>query len=247
MTRPPRDQRIIFWDFDGTLYPLCPFDSEQILLRLHAGQLEGICRLPRKLITRGVVHADQRQWLGSNHMRKLYRQVYAWCLKGIPTPLLENAADAVAASISPRDRTALGRLHDAGWRMVVISCGTLDLCEGVLIKAGIRGCFESVHANPLKIRNGIITGSVSKMTTAEDKLRLAKMIAGGRPHGVVAVGDGYTDIPLMDWCQLSLMMDPNGCKKPSYAGKSYRFVASIHAAYKLLTDPVGRSMGCNRY
>jgi phosphoserine phosphatase len=236
---------MIIWDFDGTLYPLAPYDSEQTLLRMHLEHLDGPFRLPRKWLIHAVIHADRHQWFAGGNQRKLYRHLYGWCLKDVPITLLDRAAASIAASITQRDRHALHRMHDRGLCMLVISCGTLDLSERVLRKAGIRNCFESVHANPLRIKNGLVTGITPFLTTAEDKRRLGEQLAGGHAHGVVAVGDGYTDIPLLDWAETAVMIDLDGSKRLIYDGKPYHFAPSIAAVDKLLTNNVVRIMGEN--
>jgi len=234
---------MIIWDFDGTLYPLAPYDSEQTLMRMRLESLDGPFRLPRKWLINGVVYADRHQWFSGDNQRNLYRYLYGWCLKDTPIALLDSAAASIAATISHRDRRALHRMHDRGLCMLVISCGTLDLSERVLWKAGISNCFESVHANPLQFKNGLVTGITPCLITAEDKRRLAEQLAGGHAHDVVAVGDGYTDLPLLDWAETPVMIDPDGSKRRAYDGKFYHFAPSVAAVDKLLTGNAVRSMG----
>jgi phosphoserine phosphatase len=247
MTPVPPDPGMIIWDFDGTLYPLCPYDSEQTLMRLRLDQLKGPHWRPQKCMLRMLIDADRRQWFTGGRTRKLYQRFYGRCLKGTPVPLLDKTAASIAAAVSRQDRDALHRLCGDGWRMVVVSCGTLDLSERILHKARIRSCFEAVYANQLRYENGRVAGIDSYLITSEDKLRLARRLAGGQVRGVVAVGDGYTDIPLLDWAETPVMMDPEGSKRQKYAGKRYSFAPSIEAVYKLLTDCRRHSMGRTRY
>ena len=65
---------------------------------------------------------------------------------------------------------------------------------------------------------------------------MAKGLLDGNPRGVVAVGDGYTDIPLLDWVQWPVMMDPDQSNRRKYASKPYRFIPSISALPGLLTQ-----------
>jgi len=225
----------IIWDFDGTLYPLRPLDSEQALLKMRRAQLQkGFSRL-QSLWIEGLIYGDRHQWFTSRPSRNLYRMLYSWALKGTPATFLDRVAKDIAALISADDRKALHDLHDRRLRMLVISCGTQELCEKILERAGVKKCFEAISANPLKLEAGNIKGGVSCMVSAEDKLSLARKLTGNNPKGVVAVGDGYTDIPLLDWVQEPIMMDPDQSKQSTYAGKPYQFITAIGELPRLLT------------
>jgi phosphoserine phosphatase len=60
----------------------------------------------------------------------------------------------------------------------------------------------------------------------EDKLQI--MNARGIPpeHSVV-IGDGYTDLPLLDWARIPILIDRTREKKNKYAKKDYHFISSI--------------------
>jgi phosphoserine phosphatase len=227
----------IIWDFDGTLYPLLPYDSEQILMRLIRKQSNRGARRFQRIMGEWVSYGDMHQWFRGTHLRKLYNRLYGYSIKGTPVSLLANAIDHISALITPEDRNALHRLHRSGFRMLVISCGTLDLCEGVLQKAGVRDCFESVTANPFLLKNGTINGVNPRVVNAHDKLFTARKLVGKSPEGIAAVGDGYTDIPLLDWVQYPVMMDPDHSKQSKYATKPYCFTPSVVALSLLLTRP----------
>jgi phosphoserine phosphatase len=225
----------IIWDFDGTLYPLRPLDSEQALLKRRRAQLhKGFSRF-QSLWIEGLIYGDRHQWFTSRPSRKLYRMLYSWALKGTPATFLDQVAKDIAALISADDRKALHDLHARHFRMLVISCGTQELCEKILERAGVKKCFEAIRANPLKLKAGSIVGGVSCLVSAEDKLSLARKLTNDNPKGVVAVGDGYTDIPLLDWVQTPIMMDPDQSKQSTYAKKPYQFITAIDELPGLLT------------
>jgi len=43
----------------------------------------------------------------------------------------------------------------------------------------------------------------------------------------IAIGDGYTDIPVLDWAGISVMLDRTGKKKRQHGNMKYRFISSI--------------------
>ena len=110
------------------------------------------------------------------------------------------------------------------------------MCEKILEKAGLRDCFETIRANPLKLEAGSIVGGVPRLVSAEDKLSLAKELLGRDPNGVAAVGDGYTDIPILDWVQWPVMMDPDLSNRQKHASKPYHFIPSVDVLPVLLTQ-----------
>ena len=226
----------IIWDFDGTLYPLRPLDSEQALMRMRRKQLQKKAHRFRDIWIEGLIYGDRHQWFKNRPSRKLYRMLYNQALKGTPASFLDRVAEGMAGLVLAEDREALRNMHDSRLRMLVISCGTLELCEKVLEKADVRDCFETVRANPLILKADSIAGGMSQVVSAEDKLSTAKELLGGNPNGVVAVGDGYTDIPLLDWVQWPIMMDPDQSNRRKYASKPYRFISSISVLPGLLTQ-----------
>jgi phosphoserine phosphatase len=110
--------------------------------------------------------------------------------------------------------------------MLVLSCGTADLGERVLSAAGLRNCFEGIKGNRFEIRNGRIAGMRSCIPNPEAKVRylIQKKISAAT---AVAIGDGYTDIPLLDWAGIALMIDRTGEKQKRYAHKNYRFISAL--------------------
>ena len=117
--------------------------------------------------------------------------------------------------------------------MIVLSCGTANLAENTLQKAGLAGCFESVAGNRFESENGKISTMTLHIPNPEDKVRyLARRNID--PGRCMAVGDGYTDIPMLDWAKFPVLLDRTGRKQTKYAGKSYRFVRSLHEVLDIL-------------
>jgi phosphoserine phosphatase len=87
-------------------------------------------------------------------------------------------------------------------------------------------CFESIAANRFETENGRISGMTLQISNPEDKVRylVARRLD---PGTCVAVGDGYTDIPLLDWAGISVLVDRTGKKQLKYSDKKYRVVGSL--------------------
>jgi len=218
--------RIVFWDFDGTLVP---FDSEQYLLR--SLFLSGPSRCsPRAWAARLFIYGDRRGWHAG-----LLKTLYAWCLRGTPASALDEIGPALAAHIAPSDRVALRALASRGLRMVLLSCGTADLSRRTLHAAGLC-CFERIEANALRIRDGVITGIARRIVHPEAKVEIA---AGyGVPWQQVAVvGDGLTDVPLLDRADLAVLV-AQGARAQRFAGRGYQIVPALVDAIALVATDV---------
>jgi len=69
--------------------------------------------------------------------------------------------------------------------------------------------------------------------TPEDKLKVISA-QGVFPEQSVVVGDGYTDLPLLDRAGLPVMIDRTGEKKDQFANKGYSFIYSICEIMELI-------------
>ena len=213
--------KTIIWDFDGTLLPLAPYDSEQTLMLFKLD--ETVPRPPCivRVMARILICADRRQML-----RKTFKRFYIRLMKGTPTAVMDQIGRRLSDRISPRDRQTITRLKSENYRMMVLSCGTADLSERTLTYAGLGDCFETIVGNRFKISQGLINGMTLYVPDPVDKTAwLTKN--GVSADEAIAVGDGYTDIPLLDWAKISVMVDRTGKKSNKYAHKNYHFVQSL--------------------
>jgi phosphoserine phosphatase len=69
--------------------------------------------------------------------------------------------------------------------------------------------------------NGLIDGMTLHVPNPVDKVKWVKK-KDISPVGAIAVGDGYTGIPLLDWAEIPIMMDRTGRQRAKYANKNYR-------------------------
>ena len=218
----------IIWDFDGTLLPLAPYDSEQTLTLYKLD--ETVPRPPCivRAMARLLIGADRRQML-----RKTFKRFYIRLMKGTPTAVMDQIGRRLSDRIPPQDRQTIARLKSENYRMMVLSCGTADLSERTLTNAGLGDCFETIAGNRFKISQGLINGMTLHVPNPADKVAwLTKN--GVSADQTIAVGDGYTDIPLLDWAKISVLVDRTGKKQKTYAHKNYHFVQSLSEILNIL-------------
>ena len=211
----------IVWDFDGTLIPNDPCDSEQTLIEYKLYETGEKISLFTRSLAKLLIYADQKE-----HLRKLFKWFYIRLMTGSSTEIFDPVGLRLAAKISRADRQALRQLADQGHRMIVLSCGTVNLSEITLQKAGLDNCFEIYAGNRFESENGRISAMTLHIPDPENKVRFlaAQNID---PARCLAVGDGYTDIPMLDWAKIPVLIDRTGRKQGKYAGKDYHFVRSL--------------------
>ena len=211
----------IVWDFDGTLIPSDPYDSEQTLMMYKLYEAGEKIHVFTHALARLMIYADQKELL-----RQAFKQFYIWFMTGTCVDIFDPVGARLAAKIPAADRQALKDLADQGHRMVVLSCGTVNLSEVTLLKAGLSDSFDVLVGNRFESANGKIKAMTLHIPNPEDKvnfLRNQKI----DPDRCVAVGDGYTDIPMLDWAKISVLVDRSSRKRIKYAQKNYLFVRSL--------------------
>lgn len=211
----------IIWDFDGTILPLEPYDSEQALLMHLLDRPEEKMPFFNLLFTRFVVYADRKEWF-----RRAFKMHFERSLRGRKIEILDRFAEFIATTIPMEDRNTYHALKDNGHEMVVLSCGTADLSERILKAAGIGSCFNAIEANRFRIEGDEITGVEVCMPEPEDKVGWLED-RGIHPNETIVVGDGYTDLPLLEWTENPVMIDRFGNKRPRYGNRGFTFISSI--------------------
>lgn len=225
----------VIWDFDGTILPLAPFDSEQSLLLHRMSQRENPFGRFKKGYARAVIYADRRQWF-----RKTFKKNYIRFLRGTPSSALDAVCRQLADKISPADRRILRKLKGDGHEMMVISCGTADLSERILRFAGLVDCFALIEGNRFKVVEGQIDGMHLGLADPEDKLELVRRL-NLSPQQTIVVGDGYTDLPLLKWSAIPVMINRSGRKKKELASHNFYFIKSIPEIMDVIEQRQNRS------
>jgi phosphoserine phosphatase len=227
----PRSITII-WDFDGTILPLAPFDSEQSLLLHRMNQPQQPFGLLKKAYVKAIIYADRRE-----RLRKTFKLSYIRLLKGTPSRMLDDACRTLAENISEADRTVFWKLKAQGYDMLVLSCGTADLSERVLRFAGLSDCFNRIDGNYFQFEADRIAGMHLRMPDPEDKLKMIKKL-NLSPDRTVVVGDGYTDLPLLNWSSTPVMIDRDGKKKKRFTSHNFYFISSIPEIMDIIEENV---------
>lgn len=211
----------IIWDFDGTILSLAPFDSEQSLLQHRMNQPEKRFGLLKKAYVKAIIYADQHE-----RMRRVFKKSYIRLLKGTPARMLDDVCRDLAENISTADRRVFWKLKADGYDMIILSCGTADLSERILRFAGLFDCFSRIAGNRFQFDAARIVGMQLRLPNPEDKLTMAKKL-NLSPDQTMVVGDGYTDLPLLNWASIPVIVDRSGHKKKQFTSHNFYFISSI--------------------
>jgi phosphoserine phosphatase len=218
----------IVLDFDGTILPSTPWDSEQTLLlaRMESGR-PGF-PLARRLYCRLVAYGDRRGWLGSS-----FKSHYIRLLRGTERELVDEVAVRLADRISSETRRTFAELQERGHRLIIASCGTADLSERILGAAGVLHHFEALLGNRFVFARGKITGMQLSVPSPRAKLQIVRA-SGLSAESTVVVGDGPTDLPLLAWAGVPVVVAPNGARWPPRVRSSCSFITSISQIVDIL-------------
>jgi phosphoserine phosphatase len=217
----PMSTYAIIWDFDGTLVPNDPYDSEQSLMLAMMKEAESNISLPMRMMAHIFIYADRKEFLRSG-----FKRFFVRFMKGAHRIELDRIAKTQAEKMSAADREAVRVLREHARRMIVLSCGTADLCKRILKTAGLDDCFDTIEGNWFTFKNDRITGMTYNMKDPEDKMAYLQN-NGFSPENTIAIGDGYTDIPMLDWAGIPVLVDRTGQKQSRLVHKRYQFIASL--------------------
>jgi phosphoserine phosphatase len=109
---------------------------------------------------------------------------------------------------------------------MVLSCGTADLSERVLKIAGLLNCFSLIEGNRFQFDEDRINGMELRLPDPKGKLHMMQKL-NLSPVSTMVVGDGYTDLPLLDWSALPVLIDRSGKKKKYFSDRNFYFISSI--------------------
>lgn len=222
----------IVWDFDGTILPIDPFDSEQYLLTQRMTQPGQPFGWFKNRYSRAIIYADQHQ-----RLRRTFKMSYMRLLKGTPSSLLDDVSRHLAEKISLVDRNVLWELNEDGFDMMVLSCGTADLSERVLKFAGIYECFSLIEGNRFHFEADRIVGMDLRLPDPEEKLSMVQKL-NLSPERTMVIGDGYTDFPLLNWSALPVIIDRSGKNKNRLVANGFYFISAIPEITRIIEENI---------
>lgn len=222
----------ITFDFDGTLYPIIDFDSEQLLIHTLAQDADESYRGEALRFI-----ADDQA--GCFLLEDFHLRYAAMARRATPAHV-DAVARQLAGLLNADDRDALIALkRQSEAEFVILSCGTENLAEAFLAHLGIADLFGSIRAKRLEFSEGGKTTVRVDIHTPEAK-RVAVEELRARYRTIVAVGDGPTDIPMLEAADLGLLIDWGGTKTsdrfgvhttlPSLCGAIATYLDSIRTA-----------------
>jgi phosphoserine phosphatase len=222
----------LVWDFDGTILPLAPFDSEQSLLLHRMNQPQQPFGLLKKAYVKAIIYADRRE-----RFRKTFKLSYIRLLKGAPVAVLDEVCRDLAEKISKADRKVFRELKADGYDLLVLSCGTADLSERVLRFAGLIDCFSRIEGNRFQFEADRIAGMQLRLPNPKDKLNMIKKLNLSTKRTIV-IGDGYTDLPLLNWASIPVIIDRSGKKKKQFTSHNFYFISSVPEIMNIIEENV---------
>ena len=186
----------------------------------------------KKGYTKAIIYADQRE-----RLRKTFKRLYIQLLKGTTSSTLDEVCRSLAEKLSTPDRLTLKKLKNDGYNMIVLSCGTVDLSERILKFAGIEDCFGLIEGNRFQFDEDRIVGMHLRLPDPDDKLTMMNKL-NLSPQRTIVVGDGYTDLPLLNWSSIPVMIDRTGKKKKGFTSNNFHFITSIPEIMNIIQKTV---------
>jgi phosphoserine phosphatase len=195
-----KKEALIAFDFDGTLYPIDPFDSEQMLMfscTSHQGKLN------RKR-TKLAVEKDLKGGMDWASFTASYRLHTRLCTQ----ELISSVTKDLLKKVHPEQFKIffeLSRFAD----LAIISCGTENIVQAFLEDLGLFDLFIGIWGKQFEFSEGKVTDMKIHVQGPPDKARILQALAKDYKH-VIAIGDGPTDIPMLKTADLGLIVDWNG-------------------------------------
>ena len=216
----------IVWDFDGIIFPLVPYSSDHILIDYMFQK--DFFSFTEKMLMR-LAYSFEKKDMASLRFKKCLRTLV--CKK--PYAVLDYVLEIISAGIPDENVHLLSGLHDAGYKMHIISTGTENIIKNALVSKGADQYFKTVSGNRIVAEIGRIIG-YDCLITAESKVDFAERQLGLRSQDTIAVGFGYSDIPILDWARYPVLIDPSKAGWEKFGDRNYIFLESVDMLPRIL-------------
>ena len=197
-----KHRALVLFDFDGTLYPIAPYDSEQLLVRSVASHKSTLF----KQRANRFIAQDQ----AGKFTQQGFSTRYAHLVQSANQSMIDAIAHTLATRLNDQDIAALSALHNHA-DLAILSCGTQNIIEAFLAELGLRDLFIKVKAKRLVWDEKGTAQLTIDIASAEDK---ALNVETFRPYHfpIVAIGDGPTDIPMLKASDHGILVNWNSGK-----------------------------------
>ena len=207
---------LIAFDFDGTLYPLLPYDSEQ---RLVLSTAKGRGHLNR-LRAKRMVQKDSEGRMGLGEFNRRYHDLLGGC-----TPAqIDEVADDLFALVEKEQFSLLKSLSGKA-DLAILSCGTENIIHAFLSKHAIEHHFFQVSGKSLHFGEGTKPTIRTTIGSPIEKRSVFSELKKQYSR-TIAVGDGPTDIPMLGEADLGLIIDWQG-KGAKYPFETFADLHSV--------------------
>ncbi|MDT4762891.1 HAD family hydrolase [Sphaerochaeta sp. PS] len=191
-------KNLVAFDFDGTLYPIIPYDSEQRLILTNAKERGHLNRLRAKR----MVKKDREGRMAHGEFNQRYLDLLGGCT---PSQVDQVARD-LSSLVDPSQFLLLEELSRHA-ELAILSCGTENIIHSFLAQHGIDHHFFMVSGKNLEFSSkGSKPSMVCSIASPEQKRAVFADLKRGYSHAI-AVGDGPTDIPMLEQADLGLIID----------------------------------------
>lgn len=211
-----RKKNLIAFDFDGTLYPIVNYDSEQRLM-LRTARDRGLLA---RIRTQRAVRKDQR----GDMLLDEFNHRYAKHLVGCKASFIDEVAQDLFSLVDIEQFRLLESLAEKA-DLIILSCGSENIIHKFLSLHKIDHLFKQVSGKSLHFGQGsrptmqcTIDGPEGKRTILADLKQSYEQ--------TIAIGDGPTDIPMLEEADLGLIINWDASPK-QYPFASY---TDLHTA-----------------
>jgi phosphoserine phosphatase len=187
----------IAFDFDGTLYPFHPYDSEHLLM-LRCASHKGLLNRRRARIAVSQDLAGKYDWAR-------FTAAYRANTGSVQKQMFSDVARSLLARVPAGQFDLfpmLGKIADLG----IISCGTENIAVPFLEQAGLAPLFGPIVGKRFLFPDPGPTRMEIRVKGPEDKARVFDRLRAGYAK-TVAIGDGPTDLAMLEQADLALVVD----------------------------------------
>jgi phosphoserine phosphatase len=183
-----KEKSLTIFDFDGTLYPINSYDSEQLLI-LSAAKERGVLFKKRG---KHFIEQDQKGVYDDASFHHRYEKL----VKQATSTMIDEVADILLSSIGKREKDALLRLSHIS-DLGILTCGTENIARAFLQKLGMDDSFSFIRGKRLVRNEEGIFHLLVDIAGPEDKALAVDSLRADY-ETIIAIGDGPTDIPMLE-------------------------------------------------